>query len=195
MNYCSNCGETVVKKVPAGDNQPRFVCQCCQTIHYQNPKIVTGCLPVWEDSVLLCRRAIEPRYGLWTLPAGFMENDETVLEAALRETHEEARARVDIIDLYALFNLPHVNQVYMMFRAELLDLDYSAGAETLDVRLFKREEIPWDQIAFRTIEQTLKFYFLDRETGTFRFHMGDIVRERDRTEFVQRRYSFPGPVP
>lgn len=195
MNYCSNCGEVVVKKVPEGDNQPRFVCERCQTIHYQNPKIVTGCLPVWGDSVLLCRRAIEPRYGLWTLPAGFMENDETVLEAALRETHEEARARVDIIDLYALFNLPHVNQVYMMFRAELLDLDYSAGAETLDVRLFRREEIPWEQIAFRTIDQTLKFYFLDREAGAFRFHMGDIVRDSDRTEFVQRRYGLPGLVP
>src|SRR5690606_39254703 len=119
------------------------------------PKIVAGCIPEWEDRILLCRRAIEPRYGYWTLPAGFMENDETAVEAALRETYEEAQARVEVLDLYALFNLPHVNQVYLMFRSRLLDLDYATGCESLEARLLSREEIPWDQLAFETVRQTL----------------------------------------
>ena len=174
MKYCSHCGGTVEVLVPEGDHLPRHVCPVCGTIHYQNPKMVVGCIPEWEDKVLLCRRAIEPRYGLWTLPAGFMENGETTAEGALRETWEEAGARVELGSLYTLFNLPHVNQVYFMFRARLLDLDYKPGIESLEVRLFAEHEIPWDQLAFRTVKASLELYFQDRANGGFQFHFGDI---------------------
>ena len=135
MNFCSHCGETVILKIPEDDNRQRYVCLSCEMIHYQNPKVVTGCLPVWEDKILLCKRAIEPRYGLWTLPAGFMELGETTVEAAARETMEEANARVNIQGLYVVINLPQVDQVFMMFRSQLLDLDFSPGVESLAVEL------------------------------------------------------------
>lgn len=176
MKFCNNCGELVALRIPPGDTHVRHVCDACGTIHYQNPKIVAGCLPVWEDKVLLCRRAIEPRYGLWTLPAGFMEQGETTLEAAMRETLEEARANVEIDGLCTLFNLPHIDQVYVLYRGRLLDLDYAPGEETLEARLFSEAEIPWQQIAFRVIQETLKLYFADRESGRYRTHTGDIVR-------------------
>ena len=175
MNYCSNCGAKVGFKIPDGDTLPRFVCDECQTIHYQNPKMVVGCIPEWEDKILLCRRAIEPRYGKWTLPAGFMENGETAGEGAFRETLEEAGARVEIGDLYTFMNLPHIDQVYIMFRARLLDLDYAAGTESLEVRLFMEHEIPWDELAFRTVSATLQHYFDDRRRGAFPLHVGDIL--------------------
>lgn len=174
MNFCSNCGAPVVRRIPPGDSLPRFVCDACQMIHYQNPKVVVGCIPEWQDRILLCRRAIEPRYGLWTVPAGFMENHETTAEGAMRETLEEANARVEIDSLYALYNLPHISQVYMLFRARLLDLDFSAGAETLEVRLVDENEIPWDELAFATVRNTLARYFDDRRKGEYRFHIGTI---------------------
>ena len=154
-------------RVPDGDTLPRHVCANCGTIHYQNPKVVVGCLPEWEDQVLLCRRAIEPRYGLWTLPAGFLENGETVVAGAVRETLEEAHARVEVGELYTMISLPQINQVYMMFRARLADLDFGPGAESLEVRLFDEDEIPWEALAFRTIARTLRNYFLDRKLGAF----------------------------
>jgi len=175
MNYCSHCGKPVVLRIPEGDSLPRHVCDACQTIHYQNPKIVVGCIPEWEDKILLCRRAIEPRYGFWTLPAGFMENCETTAQGALRETLEEANARVEIGKLYTLFNLPHISQVYMMFRGNLLDLDFKPGVESLEVALFSEQEIPWDELAFTTIRDTLKHYFSDRRSGSYGFHFGDIL--------------------
>jgi ADP-ribose pyrophosphatase YjhB (NUDIX family) len=174
MNFCSHCGARVELKIPEGDQLPRHVCPSCGTIHYQNPKMVVGCIPEWEDKVLLCRRAIEPKYGLWTLPAGFMENGETTAEGALRETWEEAGARIEMGPLYTLFNLPHINQVYFMFRARLLDLDYQPGTESLEVRLFAEHEIPWDEIAFRTVKASLELYFQDRKNGGFGLHVGDI---------------------
>jgi ADP-ribose pyrophosphatase YjhB (NUDIX family) len=174
MNYCSHCGARVELRVPEGDTLPRHVCTSCGTIHYENPKMVVGCIPEWENRILLCRRAIEPRRGLWTLPAGFMENAETTAEGAQRETLEEANARVEILGLYALFNIPHINQVYMLFRARLLDLDFSAGAESLETRLFDEEEIPWNEIAFITVRRTLHHYFDDRRRGEFQFHIGTI---------------------
>ncbi len=174
MNFCSACGARVEHRVPPGDSLPRHICTNCGTIHYENPKMVVGCIPEWENSILLCRRAIEPRLGLWTVPAGFMENGETTAEGAMRETLEEANAKVEILGLYALFNIPHINQVYMLFRARLLDLDFSAGAETLEAELFEEERIPWDQIAFVTVRRTLKHYFNDRRAGEFHFHMGTI---------------------
>ena len=127
MKFCSNCALPVVQRVPPGDNLPRWVCDACGEIHYQNPKLVVGAIPEWEGRLLLCRRAIEPRYGLWTVPAGFMENGETTFEGAMRETLEEANARVEIGPLYALYNIPHINQVYILFRARLLDADVKAG--------------------------------------------------------------------
>ena len=167
MKFCSQCGGSVSEFVPAGDNRPRFVCDACQTVHYLNPRIVAGCLPVWQDQVLLCRRAIEPRRGYWTLPAGFMENGETVQQAAERETLEEANARVTGLQLYTLFDLPHINQVYMFFRAELLDQAYCAGDESLEVRLFAQTDIPWSELAFPTIGRTLEYFFADRVQQAF----------------------------
>lgn len=167
MNFCSQCGETVVFEIPEGDNRPRHVCHQCNTIHYLNPKIVTGTLPIWQDKILLCKRAIEPRYGLWTLPAGFMENNETLEQAAIRESVEEANANIKISGIYTIFSLPHISQVYVMYRAELLDLNFTAGQESLEVKLFSEDEIPWSQLAFKTIEQTLRYYFEDKENKHF----------------------------
>lgn len=175
MKFCSECGQSVTARVPNGDTRSRFVCDHCQTIHYQNPRIVAGCLAVYDQQVLLCRRAIEPRLGYWTLPAGFMENGETTEEAALRETWEEARATLQQQELYMLFNLPHINQVYMFFRGELADLDFSAGEESLEVRLFHEHEIPWDELAFPTVGKTLKQYFIDRQEQTFPVRIRDIL--------------------
>jgi ADP-ribose pyrophosphatase YjhB (NUDIX family) len=185
MKYCSHCGSPVTILIPPDDDRLRYVCKSCQTVHYQNPKVVAGCLPVYQDKILLCRRAINPRAGFWTLPAGFMELDETSLEAAVRETLEEANARVEVVELYAVFNLPHVNQVYMMFRSDLLDLKFSPGTESLEAKLFSEEEIPWDELAFTTIRQTLKFYFQDRFNGVFRLHTGDIIK-KDNDKYLFR---------
>lgn len=176
MKFCSTCGGPIERRVPEGDTRPRDVCARCLVVHYQNPKVVAGCIPEWEGKILLCRRAIEPRYGLWTLPAGFMENGETTVEAARRETLEEACARVRIDALYALFNLPHINQVYVMFRGRLLDLDVAPGQESLEVALLDEAEIPWDALAFPVVRQTLALYFEDRRRGAFRQHLGDIVK-------------------
>ena len=176
MKFCSNCGATVEQRVPEGDSLPRFVCSACGVIHYQNPRMIVGCIPEWEDRILLCRRAIEPRHGLWTVPAGFMENGETTFQGAARETLEEANARVEVGQLYALYNIPHINQVYILFRARLLDLDFSAGAETLETRLFTEAEIPWEQIAFLTVRNTLTHYYSDRKKGAYGFHLGTIER-------------------
>jgi ADP-ribose pyrophosphatase YjhB (NUDIX family) len=188
MKYCSICGEQVILKIPADDTRERYVCISCETIHYQNPNVVAGCIPVWDDRVLLCRRSIEPRYGLWTLPAGFMEMGETSTQAALRETLEEANARVEVQDLYVVINLPQVNQVYMMFRSRLLDLDFRPGAESLQTALFTEAEIPWNELAFRTIRRTLEFYFEDSHQGIYPLHFGDFIREND--IYIYR----PGPA-
>ena len=176
MKFCSHCGERVRTLVPEDDTRPRHVCPSCRTIHYQNPKIVTGIIPEWEDRILLCRRAIEPRYGLWTLPAGFMERGETIQQGAARETLEEAHARVEVRALYSLFNLPHIDQVYMLFRGRLLDLDFGPGSESLEVMLFEEQDIPWDEIAFPVVKETLALYFEDRARGEFRLHSGEIIR-------------------
>ncbi len=167
MKFCSQCGGTITEMIPEGDNRLRFVCGACETIHYQNPRIVAGCLPVLDGQVLLCKRAIEPRRGYWTLPAGFMENGETVQQAAERETQEEACAKVTALQLYTLFDLPHINQVYMFFRAELVDNGFRAGDETLEVRLFKQADIPWSELAFPTVGRTLEYFFADRVQQTF----------------------------
>jgi len=166
MKFCSECGHAVALAIPEGDNRPRHVCSQCGTIHYQNPKNVIGTIPVWEHEgqlqVLLCRRAIEPRYGYWTLPAGFMENGETTGEAAARETEEEAGANIELGPLFALLNVAHVHQVHMFYLARLVDLDFHPGEESLEVQLFTESDIPWDDLAFPTIRKTLELFFADR---------------------------------
>ena len=175
MKFCSQCGAPVELRLLPNDNRMRYVCTACGEVHYQNPKLIVGAIPEWQDKILLCRRAIEPRHGLWTLPAGFMENGETTVEAAARETLEEANAQVGIGELYSLYNLPYINQVHLLFRARLLNLDFSPGVESLEVRLFSEQEIPWDKLAFRAVHYTLQHYFADRKTGVFRFHIGDLA--------------------
>ncbi|WP_421865848.1 NUDIX hydrolase [Motiliproteus sp.] len=180
MNYCSECGAAVHQRIPEGDNRPRYVCSQCDTIHYQNPRIIAGCLPVYGDKVLLCKRAIEPCYGLWTLPAGFMENGETTQEAAMRETREEACAEVELKGLYTITSITPINQVQMFYLAEMPAPEFDAGEETLEAQLFAEDEIPWDQLAFRTVINALKFYFEDRKSGEFPMRHVDITGERNR---------------
>ncbi|KPK10858.1 MAG: ADP-ribose pyrophosphatase [Acidithiobacillales bacterium SG8_45] len=188
MKYCSVCASPVELRIPEGDNLPRFVCNQCNTIHYQNPNIVAGCIPEWDGKLLLCRRAIEPRHGFWTLPAGYMENNETSIEAARRETVEEAGADVEVSGLFAVINLPHINQVYMMFRARLHEAEYSAGTESLEVKLFEENEIPWDELAFPVIEQTLKRYYSDLARGEFQLHVGDLLLVNPETREYKARF-------
>ncbi|MFM9968952.1 MAG: NUDIX hydrolase [Burkholderiales bacterium] len=174
MKFCSQCGNPVAYRIPEGDNLPRHLCEVCGTIHYVNPKLVVGALPEWEGKILLCRRAIEPQRGYWTLPAGFMELGETTEQAALRETLEEANARVELHDLFTMLSVPHLGQVHLFYRARLLDLDFSAGSESLDVALFDESEIPWKDLAFRTVSTTLKHYLADRGTGNYRFRSSEL---------------------
>ena len=181
MKFCSNCGQSVVSRIPAGDNRLRDVCDHCNTIHYVNPRNVVGTVPVWNDQILLCKRAIEPRYGFWTLPAGFMEIGETTAQAANRETQEEAGANVEIGELYSVLNVPHVHQVHMFYLAKLNDLDFAPGEESLEVALFNEAHIPWDDLAFPTVIHTLRCFFADRAAGkladgSFRLHTLDIYK-------------------
>jgi len=178
MKYCSKCGCSVSRKIPAGDERERYVCNDCNEIHYQNPRVITGCLPIFGEKVLLCKRAIAPRLGFWTLPAGFMENGETTEAGAVRETWEEARAEVKVDQLYTLFNLPHISQVYMFYRTHLPTPKFSAGPESLEVQLFTEDEIPWDELAFPVIRETLQFYFADRVAGSYQFRSKDILINR-----------------
>jgi ADP-ribose pyrophosphatase YjhB (NUDIX family) len=174
IRYCNSCGGEVSHRIPEGDSLLRAVCDACGVIHYQNPKLVVGCLATYEDRILMCRRAIEPRHGLWTLPAGFMENNESAAEGAAREAMEEANARVEITDLYTVYSIPHISQVYMMFRGRLLDPNVSPGIESLEVRLVREDEIPWDTLAFTMVRRSLEHFLEDRRTGVFVPRFGDI---------------------
>lgn len=174
IKFCNSCGAKVVHRIPEGDSLERAVCDACNLVHYQNPKMVVGCLPTLGDKILLCKRAIEPRYGLWTLPAGYMENGESASEGAAREAMEEANARVEIEDLYTVYSIPHINQVYMMFRARLVDPDVSPGIESLEVKLVTADEIPWNQLAFAMVKRTLDHFLEDRKRGTFITRFGDV---------------------
>jgi len=169
--FCTACGQPTVRRIPAGDNRERDVCDSCGAVHYANPRPVVGTIPVWKDTVLLCRRAIEPRYGKWTLPAGFMEVGETTREGAIRETLEEALARIELGPLFTMIDVPYIEQVHVFFRADLVDLDFGPGEETLEVRLFREEEVPWPELAFRTVAQTLQLYFADRRRGHYGTHV------------------------
>ncbi len=179
VNYCARCGAHVSEQVPDGDTRPRQVCEQCGLVHYQNPKVVVGCIVQHQDRVLLCRRGIQPRHGYWTVPAGFMENGETTYQGAVRETWEEATARVKLIAPYLTVNLPHINQVYLLFRAHLSGADFAPGIESLETALFTEAQIPWEQLAFPTVAAALRRYFADRATGHFPRRMADIAEHTD----------------
>jgi len=175
IQHCRVCGGRVEYRVPTDDNRERATCTVCGEIHYENPLNVVGTVPVWGDQVLLCRRNIEPRFGFWTLPAGFMELGETTAEGALRETVEEAGARIEMQGLFTVMNVVRVGQVHLFYRARMLDTHLDPGPETIEARLFREDEVPWDELAFRTVRDTLRFYFDDRRLGQFGVHAGDIV--------------------
>ena len=177
MNYCSNCGNSVELKIPDGDNVARFVCPKCGQIHYQNPRMVVGCIPVWQDKILLCKRAIEPKYGKWTIPAGFLENNETVEQGAIRETMEESGADVTIVRLHALYSLPQVNQVYAIFLAHMKTADFDAGDETLECRFYETHEIPWDKLAFTAVHFSLEKYIENLKTNDTQTYLGKLIRK------------------
>lgn len=181
MKFCSECAHPVVFEIPPDDNLPRYVCHHCNTIHYQNPNIVVCTIPYWKKendiSVLLCRRAIEPRKGLWTLPGGFMENNETTREAAHRETVEEAGANIAMQDLFALMNLPTVQQVHLFYLAELKNLSFAPGPESLEAQMFSAKEIPWHEIAFASTWHALDLFFANPEKATkgeYKLHSLDL---------------------
>lgn len=174
MKYCSECGAPVRVGVPQNDDRQRHICDACGMIHYHNPKLIAGCIPVWGEQVLLCRRAIEPCLGLWTLPAGFMELGENLPAAAAREAREEANVDVEIEALHSLFSLPHISQVYVFFRARMIEEHFFPGYESLETRLFTEQEIPWDELAFETVRRALRYFFADRETGEFVMRIEDV---------------------
>jgi ADP-ribose pyrophosphatase YjhB (NUDIX family) len=176
IKHCRNCGTAVVYRVPDdGDMHQRAVCPACDTIHYENPLNVVGTVPYLGDKVLLCKRNIEPRWGKWTLPAGFMELDETTAQGAARETHEEAGAQIELEGLFTVLSVPRVGQVHLFYRARLLSDVFDPGFETIEARLFGQDEIPWDEIAFRTVKETLERFFADRDRGHFAVHNLDIL--------------------
>ena len=176
IRHCKQCGTAVVCRVPDdGDTKERAVCPSCATVHYENPLNVVGTVPHWGNQVLLCKRNIEPRFGKWTLPAGFMELNETTAEGAARETDEEAGAQFEMEGLFALLNVARVGQVHLFYRARLTSDQFNPGTETIEARLFTEDEIPWDEIAFRTVKETLERYFADRRTGHYGIHTVDIV--------------------
>jgi ADP-ribose pyrophosphatase YjhB (NUDIX family) len=179
MHYCSKCGSTVTLRIPADDTRERHVCNGCATVHYLNPRNVVGTIPVWGEQVLLCRRAIQPRHGFWTLPAGFMEIGESTTHGAARETLEEAGAHVEIGPLFSLINVPHVEQVHLFYLASLPTPEFSAGEESLEVALFYEHEIPWSELAFPTTKQTLQWFFADRSAGLLQAGTEIAVRSRD----------------
>jgi len=174
IRHCRACGTMVEYRIPADDNRERAVCPACGTIHYENPLNVVGTVPVWGERVLLCKRAIEPRLGLWTLPAGFLELGESTAEGALRETLEESGAEVELGPLFSVLNVVRVGQVHLFYRARMTSPHLDPGSETLEARLFDEDEVPWEQIAFRTVRETLLAFFADRRRGQFGLHTADI---------------------
>jgi ADP-ribose pyrophosphatase YjhB (NUDIX family) len=174
IKHCRACGTPVNYQVPADDNRERAVCLACGTIHYENPLTVVGTVPVWEDQVLLCRRNIEPRYGLWTLPAGFLELGETTAQGAARETDEEAGARIDLEGLFSVLNVVRVGQVHLFYLARLRDTRFAPGPETIEARLFRENEVPWSELAFQTVKHTLECFFAARRQGQFGLYCADI---------------------
>ena len=177
MKFCNLCGAPVVLRIPSGEDRERFVCGTCGAIHYENPRMVVGCIIEEHGHVLLCKRAIEPRYGFWTLPAGFLELGESSVQGAVRETHEEAGAHVQVVAPYAHFDIPHIGQAYLFYRARMLTPEYAAGTESLEVKLVPLGEIPWDALAFPAVRIALELHGEDALRGRYRMHHGIITRE------------------
>lgn len=185
MNFCTHCGQSVTRQIPANDNRERYVCQHCETVHYENPRNVVGTIPIWKNQVMLCRRAIEPRYGFWTLPAGFMEVGESPQDGAARETLEEAGVNVRMGELFALVNASYARQLHLFYLAAMPSEHYLGGTESLEVQLFNEADIPWSELAFQTSYHALKLFFADRArglfapdglSGEFRLHMLDLSK-------------------
>jgi ADP-ribose pyrophosphatase YjhB (NUDIX family) len=192
MRYCSHCGHAVELRIPPGDHLLRHVCDNCGTVHYDNPKVIVGCVPEWEDGrILLCRRAIEPRLGLWTFPAGFLELGETTGEGAARETLEESLADVEVRDLFAVFNVPYVNQVTMIYRGRMRSERHGPTPESSETRLVHEADVPWGEIAFPTIYHSLRFFFADRARGVTGFHTMDLSARPPRAK--QAEVAIPQP--
>lgn len=187
MKFCNQCGGPVSLRIPAADDRHRYICDQCEYIQYVNPRIIVCTIPCYKDAVLLCRRAIEPRYGLWTLPGGFLENGETTIEGALRETREEACAQVSIQSLYAVYNLPHIDQVHMFFLSTLIDENFAAGEESLEVAMFTKDDLPRGQIAFPAVEHTLENYFQDYQQQTFPVRVADVITREDKERIIRSR--------
>ncbi|EQA45328.1 NUDIX domain protein [Leptospira broomii serovar Hurstbridge str. 5399] len=178
MKFCSVCGSAVSLRVPEGDSLPRYTCETCGTIHYQNPKVIVGSIPIWEGKILLCKRAIEPRKGYWTLPAGFLENRETVEDGASRETSEEANAQIQILRLHTVYSIPHISQVYMFFLANLVDGKFDVSPESEEVKLFSPDEIPWEEIAFASVTYALRKYTEEEGIPESGIHLGSLSADR-----------------
>lgn len=174
IKFCTACGAPTQQKIPKDDDHSRAVCTNCGQVHYSNPKMVVGCIPEYKGRLLLCKRDIEPRKGKWTLPAGFLESGESVQDGALRETFEETRATAEIIEPYRLVNIMFVDQIYFIFRARLTSTEFGPTTESIEVRLFEEKEIPWDEMAFEVIKQTLEHYFKDRKNGNYPFKVMDL---------------------
>ena len=175
ISYCVRCGAGVSFLVPAGDNLPRYVCNACGHVHYENPRLVVGCVVEYEGQILLCRRAIEPRLGFWTLPAGFMENGESTAAAASREAREEAGADIIIDAPFAMISIAHINQVHLFYRGRLAAPEYSVGEESLAVELFAPTDIPWAELSFRSVTLCLERYLADRQHGRYTFHEAELA--------------------
>src|ERR1700748_2545031 len=180
MNFCNQCGAKVEFRIPPGDHLPRYICASCGTIHYENPRIVVGCVPDYQGKILLCRRGIEPRRGFWTVPAGFMENGETLQQAAAREAKEEPLADVEIGSLLTVVHVLHAQQVHVFFRAKLPVPEFAAGTESLEVELFRPEDIPWHDIAFPSTDFTLRRYLEDKAAGQEPHHFAELDRRISR---------------
>lgn len=191
LKYCQQCGAGIERRVPAGDDRPRAVCTACATVHYENPRTVVGCVVEEGSRLLLCRRAIEPAHGLWTVPAGFLELGESFVEGALRETREEALAAVEVIAPHSLLDLPHIGQHYALFRARLRS-GFGAGAESLETRLFSLDELPWDELAFPVIHFALRLYVTDRAAGRHRMHLGIVRFNGSGPRFQASSYELQG---
>jgi ADP-ribose/FAD diphosphatase len=177
MKFCSQCGAPVERKVPAGEDRERWVCGACGTIHYENPRMVVGCIIEEQERILLCKRAIEPRHGFWTVPAGFLELGESTVQGAVRETHEEAGAQVKVIAPYAHFDIPHIGQAYVFYRAKLLSPDFAPGPESLEAKLVHHSEIPWTELAFPVVRIALELHDEDMKKQSYRYHHGILVRD------------------
>lgn len=170
INYCTQCANPLARIIPPDDNRVRDVCLQCGSVHYQNPRNVVGVVPIWGDKILLCKRAIEPRYNTWTLPAGFMELKESTAEGAMREADEEAGAHLELGELFTVIDVPEAGQVHLYYLATVTSPELNPGPESLDAKFFALDEIPWDNLSFKTVSTTIEHYLADRQKGHFSVH-------------------------